>query len=139
MGIEEIKELSPHSKTYIIPHIQLRSKTYGLILYDKYRRNGAEDEANSLSQSLEAAIFNVQKFEWEDAPRLMAIIEDVAATLSTDSLLLLVSLMSHGSRGMLGASNGKSVPVNHILQRINHSLPPYVPLVSGYSWLSCIF
>ena len=104
LGIKEIKELSPHSKTYIIPHKQLRSKRYGLILYNKYHRNGVEDEANSLGQSLEAAGFSVIKFEWKDATGLMAIIEDVVATLSTDCSLLLVSLMSHGSRGMLGAS-----------------------------------
>ena len=133
LGIEEIKELSQHSKTYIVPHIQLRSKRYGLILYNKYHRNGAEDEANSLRQSLEAAGFSVIKFEWKDATGLMAIITDVVATLSTDCSLLLVSLISHGSTRMLGASNGESVPVNQILHRINHSLPPYVPLVSGYS------
>mgnify|MGYP001800351471 CR=1 FL=1 len=133
LGIKEIKELSPHSKTYIIPHIQLRSKRYGLILDNKYCRNGAEDEANSFRQSLEAAGFNVKKFEWEGATDLMAIIDDAVATISTDCSLLLVSLMSHGSRGMLGASDGKSIPVNHILQRIYHSLPPYVPLVGGYS------
>ena len=55
LSAPHIEELSPYSAQYVIPHNQTRMKRYGLILYNKQHRHGAEEEADNFKQALEVA------------------------------------------------------------------------------------
>lgn len=47
----DIKELSPLSKHYIIPKNQTKTIQHAFIFYNAYDREGAHDEANTLSET----------------------------------------------------------------------------------------
>ena len=55
LSADHIEELSPYSNQYVIPHNQTNTKRYGLILYSKQHRQGAEEEADNFKQALETS------------------------------------------------------------------------------------
>ena len=126
---EQIQQLSPHSSQYIIPYKQKKSKRYGVILFRSEGRRGAVAEADNLEQALLIAGCDVIKMEWSEAVELHNMIESALSRIVTDCSLLIVCLMSHGSRGALADSHGQSIPVNHILHQFSFSLPQEIPLV----------
>ena len=126
---EQIQQLSPHSSQYIIPYKQKKSKRYGLILFSLEGRQGAVAEADDLEQALLTTGCDVIKMEWSEATELHNMIESALSRIVADCSLLIVCLMSHGSRGALADSHNKSIPVNHILHQFSFSLPEEIPLV----------
>ena len=126
---EQIQQLSPHSSQYIIPYKQKKSKRYGLILFRSEGRQGAVAEADDLEQALQTTGCDVIKMEWSEATELHNMIESALSRIVADCSLLIVCLMSHGSRGALADSHRKSIPVNHILHQFSFSLPQEIPLV----------
>ena len=126
---EQIQQLSPHSSLYIIPHKQKKSKRYGVILFRSGGRQGAVAEADDLQQALQATGCDVIKMEWSEATELHNMKESALSRTVVDCLLLIVCLMSHGSRGALAGSQGQRIPVNDILHQFLFSLPQEIPLV----------
>ena len=127
---EQIQQLSPHSSQYIIPHKQKKSKRYGLVLFNSEERPGAEAEAANVEQALQTAGCDVMKMEWYDVDELHNMIESVLNGIVADCSLLIVCLMSHGSRGVITGSNGKAIPVNKILNAfVGNFMPKELPLV----------
>ena len=126
---EQIPQLSPHSPQYIIPYRQKKSKRYGLILFRSEGRQGAVAEADDLEQALQTTGCDVIKMEWSEAVELHNMIESALSRIVDDCSLLIVSLMSHGSRGALADSHGNRIPVNSILHQLSVLLAQETPLV----------
>ena len=126
---EQIQQLSPHSSQYIIPYKQKKGKRYGVILFRSEGRQGAVAEADDLEQALQATGCDVIKMEWSEAAELHIMIESARSRIVADCSLLIVCLMSHGSRGALADSHGKRIPVNDILHQFSVLLAQETPLV----------
>ena len=121
--MEQIQQLSSHSSQYIIPHEQQKSKRYGLILFSSEDKLGAFEEADGLEQALQASGCDVIKMEWFDAVELHNMIDSAMTRIVGDCSLLIVCLMSHGSRGVISGSCGGRVSVNDILHNLKLSVP----------------
>ena len=121
--------MSPHSSQYIIPHKQKKSKRYGLILFCSAGRQGAVAEADDLEHALQTTGCDVMRMDWSEAGELQCMIESALSGIVGNCSLLIVSLMSHGCRGVLRGSDGEEIPVNDILHQFTYTLPEYVPLV----------
>ena len=124
-----IEELSPYSAQYVIPHNQTRMKRYGLILYNKQHRNGAEEEADNFKQALEVAGCHVTKLEWTSTAELGSMIDSSLEGIVGDCSLLIVAVMTHGYRGALRGSENSDIPINHILFQLQLTLLKHTPLV----------
>ena len=124
-----IEELSPYSAQYVIPHNQTRMKRYGLILYNKQHRHGAEEEADNFKQALETAGCDVTKLEWTHAAELGSMIDSSLEGIVGDCSLLIVAVMTHGYRGALRGSGSSEIPINNILFQLQYTLPKHTPLV----------
>ena len=129
LTVDQIQVLSPLSTQYIIPYKQEKSKRYGLILFRSENRSGAAAEADDLEQALEAAGCKVMKMEWYEARELQGMIDSAMDRIVGDCSLLIVCLMSHGSRGVLKGQGGEEIAVNDILHQFTYTLPESVPLV----------
>ena len=67
---------------------------------------------------------------WSNVDELHNMIESVLNGIVADCSLLIVCLMSHGSRGVITGSNGKAIPVNKILNAfVGNLMPKELPLV----------
>ena len=130
--MEQIQQLSSHSSQYIIPYKQQESKRYGLILFSSEDRQGAFEEADGLEQALRATGCDVIKMEWFEAVELHNMIDSAMMRIAGDCSLLIVCLMSHGSRGVLSGSCGGRVTVNDVLHQLTFCLPSdmCIPMVS---------
>ena len=104
---EQIQQLSPHSSQYIIPYNKKKSKRYGVIFFRSEGRLGAAAEADDLEQSLLVTGCDVIKMEWSKATELHNMKESALSRIVADCSLLIVCLMSHGSRGALADCHGK--------------------------------
>lgn len=129
LSMDQIEMLSPHSSQCVIPYNQQRFKRYGLILFSSAGRPGASEEADDLTKALEATGFDVIKTEWSEAGELQRIIDSAMESMVDDCSLMLVCLMSHGSRGSLRSLDREEVPVNNILHQLSYHLPKSVPMV----------
>lgn len=125
----QIKVLSPHSKQYAIPHNQLYSKVYGAVLFNAYNRDGGVAEADNFENALEKIASIVFKMEWADASELRRMIHCITSRVVDDCSLLVVSVMSHGIRGVVKGSDDSVMPINDILKQLTDSLPNHIPLV----------
>ena len=67
--------------------------------------------------------------EWSDAIEIHSMIESALSRIAGDCSLLIVCLMSHGSRGAIVGSKGERIPVNNILHQFTLMLPQEIPLV----------
>ena len=127
-----IEVLSPYNTQYVVPHNQTRMKRYGLILYNKQHRHGAEEEADNFKQALEAAGCDVTKLEWTNAAELGSMIDSSLEGIVGDCSLLIVAVMTHGYRGALRGSENSEIPINDILFQLQHTLPKHTPLVRKF-------
>ena len=100
-----------------------------MILFRSEGRQGAVAEADDLEQALLTTGCDVIKMEWSEAAELHNMIESALSRIVADCSLLIVCLMSHGSRGALADCHGKRIPVNDILHQFSISLPQEIPLV----------
>ena len=130
--MEQIQQLSSPSSQYIIPYEQQKRKRYGLILFSSENRQGAFEEADGLEETLKASGCDVIKMEWFDAVELHNMIDSAMIRIAGDCSLLIVCLMSHGSRGVLSGSCGGRVTVNDVLHQLTFCLPSdmCIPMVS---------
>ena len=105
----------------------------GLVLYNTENREGAESEAKTMNGCLVTAGFHTKMKEWKYSYELfLEISETQMAELVTNGLsLLVVSIMSHGTAGMLRGSGGTVVPISGILSSLKSRLPDKLPLVSS--------
>ena len=126
---DQIQQLSPHSSQYIIPHKQKKSKRYGLILFSTAGRQGAVEEADDLEQALKTTGCDVIKMEWSDAAELHNMIESTLSRIVCDCSLLVVCLMSHGSRGEIASSHGEKMCVNDVLHKLSYQMSSDSPMV----------
>ena len=134
LTISHIEELSPHSSQYIVPYNQKRSKRYGLILYTTYNRPGAQDEADNMEQSLHTAGFCVEKIEWNDAWELHSKLDSTLRQIACDCSLLVLCLMSHGSRGVLhGGDNPDIIRIYDVLQHLSQLIAEFIPMVRKHT------
>ena len=122
LTLGQIKELSPYSNHYIIPHKQMKAKIYGRILYNKQHRHGADEEADNFEQALETAGCDVMKLQWSNTSELGSMIDS--------SLTRIVAVMTHGYRGALRGSEGSHIPISDLLYHFNQELPQHLPMVS---------
>ena len=67
--------------------------------------------------------------EWYEAGELQCMIDSAMERIVGDCSLLIVCLMSHGSRGVLKGQGGEEIAVNDILHQFTYTLPESVPLV----------
>ena len=100
-----------------------------MILFRSEGGQGAVAEADDLEQALLTTGCDVIKMEWSHAAELHNMIESVLSRVAADCSLLIVCLMSHGSRGALADRHGQKIPVNDILHQFSLSLPQEIPLV----------
>lgn len=132
LSIEQTKELSAISDQYVIPHNQLKSKRYAIVLFNSHNRPGSVLEADNFQASLEMAGFKVFKMQWMIALELQKMIDSAVRVIMGDCCLLVVCVMSHGHRGVLKGSDASEIPINNLIRQITLSIPEYVPLVSMY-------
>ena len=83
LSIDHIEELSPYSTQYVISYNQTNTKRYGLILYSKQHRHGAEEEADNFKQALETAGCDVTKLEWTNTAELGSMIDSSLESIVT--------------------------------------------------------
>ena len=129
LTINGIEKFSLHCPQYLIPYNQGRCKRYALILYNLIQRSGGEAEADYLEAALREAGCDVIKLEWQDTAELHNLIESVLSPISKSCSLLIVCLLSHGSRASVIGSQAKAKPVNEILNQLKHLLSEFTPLV----------
>ena len=129
LSTDHIEELSPYSNQYVIPHNQTNTKRYGMVLYSKHHRQGAEEEADNFKQALETAGCDVTKLEWTNTAELGSMIDSSLEGIVSSCSLLIVAVMTHGYRGALRGSENSEIPVNDILFQLQHTLPKNTPLV----------
>ena len=129
LSIDHIEELSPYSTQYVISYNQTNTKRYGLILYSKQHRHGAEEEADNFKQALETAGCDVTKLEWTNTAELGSMIDSSLEGIVSSCSLLIVAVMTHGYRGALRGSKNSEIPINDILFQLQHTLPKNTPLV----------
>ena len=98
LTINGMERFSPHCSQYLIPYNQGRCKRYALILYNLTQRSGGEAEADYLEATLNTAGCDVIKLEWQDTSELHNLIDSSLSLISKSCSLLIVCLMSHGSR-----------------------------------------
>ena len=128
---DDIKQLFDHSDRYIIPYQQIHVKRFGLVLYNTKNRDGAEAEAKVMNESLVQTGFATRMKEWTYSYELFgemsetAIVEMVSNGLS----LLVISIMSHGTAGMLRDSGGSAIAITEVLSHLKSKLPEKLPLV----------
>ena len=128
---DDIKQLFDHSDCYIIPYLQTHVKRYGLVLYSTGNRVGAETEAKCINESLMKAGFDTRLKEWTYSYELFKEISEnsIAEMVSSGLSLFLVSIMSHGTDGMLRDSGGSVIAITEVLSQLNSRLPDKLPLV----------
>ena len=129
LTINGIERFSPHCSQYLIPYNEGLGKRYALILYNLTQRSGGEAEADYLEAALNTAGCDVIKLEWQDTSELHNLIDSSLILISKSCSLLVVCLLSHGSRGSMIGSQGKEKPVDEILNQLNHLLSEFIPLV----------
>ena len=132
LTMNQIERLSPHSLTAVIPYDQKHCKRYGLILYSTYQRDGAEEEAENLNHALGASGCLTIKQQFSGKQDLLNGIEGAIRNIN-DCSLLIVCLMSHGGRGAISGDGGEQIAIDPILQKLDHHLPKFTPLVSSSS------
>ena len=128
----DISLLFNHSDLYMVPHIQTQVKRCALILYNTDKRENAEVEATTMADNLILAGFDTKKEKWERAhllPHTMHPLLDEA--ISEGLSLLVISIMSHGSVGMLRGCGHSKIPITDILELLKDKLPEHIPLVSA--------
>ena len=133
LNTDDIAQLFDHSDQYIIPYLQTDVKRYGLVLYNTENREGAESEAKTMNDCLVTAGFHTKMKEWKYSYELfLEISETKISELVTSGLsLLVISIMSHGTAGMLRGRGGTVVPISGILSSLRSRLPDKLPLVSS--------
>ena len=156
---EEIKKLSPLTSQYVIPynqaqelldeptqywlerlhaafitqHQQAQASRYGFIFYNTDKReSGAEEEANSLQQSLSETGCVVIKAKWEHTKQLQEMISDRLSDIEGRCNFLFACIMSHGELGQLRGSDESIVSISTVIKLFEQNLPSQVPLVSYY-------
>ena len=130
LTIDQIETLSPHSSQYVIPCNQQKCRMYALILYTTVQRLGGQKEAKYLEDALKMAGFEVITLEWYSSDHLETLFEYKLRPIVDNCSLLMVCLMSNGSRGSVIGNDIKERPVNDILHHLNKLLPKIIPLVS---------
>ena len=149
---EEIRKLSPLTSQYVIlynqaqesfhrftQHLlidehaaiitqrQAQTSRYGFILYNTDRReNGAEEEANSLQQSLSETGCDVTKAKWEHTKRLQKMISDRLCAIGGQCNFLFACIMSHGELGQLRGSDESLVSISTIIKLFEQNLPAHM-------------
>ena len=126
-----MEELSPYSSQYVIPYNQLKSKRYGLILYNSRDRRGADEEAENMEHALETAGCDVIKLQWSNTSELGSMIDSSLEVIVGDCSLLIVAMMTHGYIGALRGCENSEIPINDILFQLRHTLPNQLPVVSN--------
>ena len=131
LDCKDIKLLFDRSDRYVIPRLQTHAKRSGLVLYNKEGRYNAEDEAIAIEGGLKSGGFYTQKREWEDASELIKLINQLVNELLKSGLsLLVISIMSHGTIGMIRGHRYTKVSISDILHALTLKLPAHIPLVS---------
>ena len=127
---EDIKLLFTRSDQYIVPYLQTHVKRCGLVLYNTNNRENAIEEANEMESSLITSGFQTKKIEWENACGLPSMINEQLEELVAHGVsLLVVSIMSHGTAGMLRVHNDTKISISNILKTLKMKLPEHIPLV----------
>jgi hypothetical protein len=131
LDTKDIKLLFDHSDQYIIPHQETHVKRCGLVLFNSDNREGAAKEANAMSESLTKSGIQTKTVEWKRDYDLFAEIHDELTGLISDGLsLLIVSIMSHGTAGILTGINDSKIAISDVLKTLRVKLPKHIPLVS---------
>lgn len=134
LDTKDIKLLFDHSDQYIIPHQETHVKRCGLVLFNSDNREGAAKEANAMSESLTKSGIQTKTVEWKRDYDLFAEIHDELTGLISDGLsLLIVSIMSHGTAGILTGINDSKIAISDVLKTLRVKLPKHIPLVSCIS------
>ena len=107
----------------------VKSKKFGLILYNPSDRDGAEEEANNLQSGLQAVGCQGFRAEWTTKSQIYSLIDD-GARRAAEGLLLIVCIMSHGTAGTLRSEDGdKCVLINDLMVRLTRNVPEDLPMV----------
>lgn len=128
---DDIKQLFDHCDRYIIPYQQIHVKRFGLVLYNTKNRDGAEAEAEIMNDRLAEAGFATRMKEWTYSYQLFGEISETAIEeiVSNGLSLLVISIMSHGTAGMLRDSGGSAIAITEVLSHLKSKLPEKLPLV----------
>ena len=86
-----------------------------------------------MNDCLLEAGFETKMKEWKDSNELYQEIRwnQIAELASSGLSLLVISIMSHGTAGMLRGSGGSVAPISGILSSLRSSLQEKIPLVSS--------
>lgn len=130
LTLSHIRLLHPHTCHYVIPSNQLHSKMYGIIAFNDCNREGAYEEAEILASALQSKNISVSKTVWSTTYELMRALNNSVNAVSDDCSLLVISLMSHGRKGVICGAEDTEMEINDIWHILTHKLPETVPLVS---------
>ena len=131
LTMDEVRDLSAHSSSFIIPHHTDHAKRLGLILYNPIdRENGAAEEADKIEAVLKGVGFDTVKKEWESREDLFgALNENLNAGKVANCSIMIFCLMAHGRSGGVGGSYGDEIPINAVLHQLGSKLHQHLPLV----------
>lgn len=121
---------SPYASQYIVPLNSKRLIRYALIMFSTIGRDGASEEAAVLRQALTHTGFKVITKEWSLTTELLDSIKHLLKDLLSYCSILFISIMSHGSHGVLKGTGGSQISVNHVLEVAADILPNHLPMVS---------
>ena len=131
--MDEVRDLSAHSSSFIIPHHTDHAKRLGLILYNPIdMENGAAEEANKIEADMKRVGFDTVMKEWECREDLFGTLnENLNAGKVDNCSIMMFCLMAHGRSGVVGGSYGDEIPINAVLHELGSKLPQHLPLVKS--------
>lgn len=101
-----------------------------MILYNQDGRPGADDEAEKLEQSLQAAHCETHKLKWINASDIWNLMNKTFDTIQGNISLMILCIMSHGYKGFVTGADRSETSLENILHKLNQKLLDNIPLVS---------
>ena len=126
-----------------LPHVQKRpicqdrASPSGFILYNCANRQGVQDEAQNFERKLQQIGYGVITIGWSHTDELVKLLSGQSKTAQHRMAPLILSIMSHGHKGILSGTNNSEITINSLLHQLEKSLPPTKPLVSFQTRLIC--
>ena len=132
LKMSHVNQLHPHTSHYVIPENQKYLKMYGVIIFHKENRVGAEKEADVIHNALTEANFTVLKKEWMSNENLHEWLDNMLEKHGHCGSTFFFCLLSHGSEGKLyGPGKDDSIILNDLLLQLDKQLPTGLPVVSS--------
>ena len=109
-----------------------QTKQLGFFFYNEQDRPGAQEEVDMLHDCFKGIRFKTcEKIPWTKVVELYELFPNHIPDRIQKHSVIVIGVMSHGNGGKLFDADGKSMPINDILGRLEGIVPEGIPMVSG--------